>query len=89
MRHLQPKDDNMKVKGKSTLDLYFSMSTREAEALMTIMAHVAGAPEGPRGISQDITKALRNMGIRPRGAGSNGIIHLPDTWERFGALQQD
>ena len=77
----------MKVKGKNSLDLYFSMSQREAEALMTIMGHVGGAPDGPRGIAQDITKALRDLGIRPRSA--EGSIGMAATWERFSALQQD
>ena len=77
----------MQVKGKNTLDLYFSMSKREAEALATIMNHVGGHPDGPRGIAQDIIKALRNMGVKPRSA--EGSIGLPHTWDRFNALQQD
>lgn len=77
----------MKVKGKNTLDLYFSMSSREAEALMTIMSHVGGSPDGPRGVTYDITKALSDMGVRPRSA--SGTITFANTWERFSALPRD
>jgi hypothetical protein len=77
----------MKVKGKNTIDLYFSMTTREAEVLASIMNSIGGAPEGPRGVADALVIELRNLNIRPRSVSS--YTTLPDTWERFKVLTQD
>jgi hypothetical protein len=77
----------IKVKGKTTLDLYFSMSAREAEVLASILHSVGSAPEGPRGVADAVVNELRNLNVSPRNVSS--YVTLPDTWERFKELSKD
>lgn len=79
----------MKAKGKKTTvdvvyDLYLSMSEREAKVLSALMRMVGGQPEGPRGVADELQRALSNVGITSSHSNCGyGDITFPNTWEEF------
>jgi len=78
----------MKAKGKKTTaevvyDLYLSMSEREARALYSLTQLVGGAARGPRGVTDELSQALVDLGIKASGTHCRGSIQLPHTWEEF------
>lgn len=78
----------MKAKSKKTtqevvvFDLYLSMTEREAQVLYSLTQLIGGNKEGPRGVTDEIGRALRSLGITVRG-GWRGAINIPGTWEDF------
>ena len=63
-----------------TYDLHLTMTQREAKAILTILNHVGGSPDGPRGATDVLYEALYTITTPGRLKHSGNLI-FPSKWE--------
>ena len=63
-----------------TYDLHLTMTKREAQAILTILNHVGGSPNGPRGVTDEIYETLYDIAQPGKLKQSSSLIFWDD-WE--------